>query len=521
MIYKRIKFFIINNWVLLLILIVAFLLRTIQITQPLIDIFSWRQSSTAMMAENFYKLDWNIFYPQVNWTGPETGYQGREFQTITYLAAIGYKIFGQHDYIGRLLAVGFGMWGLIALYNLIYLVWDKKHALAGTAMMAIIPGSVLIDRSFLPDPAMVSLTTTSMWLFILFLKKDRPAYLWLAAVAGCLGILTKITGLIIAFPMVYAMISIYNQQNEFHFKKIKPILFAALLVLIPVIAYYLWARHLSITYPPHHFAGSGNWIWNGWKIYVQEKYFLSKMKEIFEYWLLGIPTIFLLFLGLLFLPPHTKDDKTQSVKWFFHFLLLGCSFYYFIGGREMVRNPWNFHLFLPVISVFCGRFLVILFFHKSLITKRIYFPIALVFFIMLITSVRMLKQRLLHDPGAAQGYRMGSELKALKQPGELVITLPYNVGDPVAIYYSGGKGFLFPPANKWAPTELPKEDAESIAILEDLRSQGADWFGIVDIHYQDISNNRPAFKKYLDSQMELIKQTNDFVIFKWQNQKDK
>ena len=81
-----------------------------QITQPLIDIFSWRQSSTAMMAENFYKLDWNIFYPQVNWTGPGTGYQGREFQTITYLAAIGYKIFGQHDYIGRIIAVGFGMW---------------------------------------------------------------------------------------------------------------------------------------------------------------------------------------------------------------------------------------------------------------------------------------------------------------------------------------------------------------------------------------------------------------------------
>ena len=110
---------------------------------------------------------------------------------------------------------------------------------------------------------------------------------------------------------------------------------------------------------------------------------------------------------------------------------------------------------------------------------------------------------------------MGKELKALKQPGELVITLPYNIGDPVAIYYSGGKGFLFPPAYKWAPTELPKEDAESIAILEDLRTQGADYFGIVDKHYQDISNNRPAFKEYLDTHMQLVKQTSDFVIFKW------
>ena len=513
--FSRLKIFLQNHWVLLIILMVAFLLRTMQITQPLIDIFSWRQSSTAMMAENFYKLDWNIFYPQVNWTGPGTGYQGREFQTITYLAAIGYKIFGQHDYIGRIIAVAFGMWGLIALYNLVLLVWDKRHALAGTAMMAIIPGSVLIDRSFLPDPVMVSLTTTCMWLFVLYLQKDRSIYLWLAAAAGCLGILTKIPGMIIAFPMTYALVSFFKQQGELHYAKIKPILFAAILVLIPVTAYYLWARHLSMNYPPYHFAGSGNWIWNNWKIYIQEKYFLSKMKEVFEFWLLGFPAIYLFILGLLFLPPQNKSNNSPGLKWFFHFMLLGCLFYYFIGGRELVRNPWNFHLFLPVISVFCGRSLIILFSYNHLSTKQIFIPIALVFLLILWNNVRMLKQRLFFDPGAAQGYLMGKELKALKQPGELVITLPHNIGDPVAIYYSGGKGFLFPPAYKWAPTELPKEDEECIAILEDLRSQGADWFGIVDKHFQEISNNRPAFKKYLDNNMKMVKQTNDFILYKW------
>jgi len=485
-----------------------------QITQPLIDIFSWRQSSTAMMAENFYKLDWNIFYPQVNWAGPGNSYQGREFQTITYLSAIGYKFFGQHDYIGRIIAVGFGMWGLIALYNLIFLVWDKRHALAGTAMMAIIPGAVFIDRSFLPDPVMVSLTTTCMWLFVLYLQKDKPIYLWLAAIAGCLGILTKITGLIIAFPMAYAAINHYKQQNKFNIAGLKPVIIAAVLVLIPVVSYYLWARHLSMTYPPYHFAGSGNWFWNNWKVYLQEKYFLSKMKEVFDYWLLGLPAIYLCFLGLLFLPPNPKENKEHDIKWLFHFLLLGCIFYYAIGGRELVRNPWNFHLFLPVISVFCGRFLVILFTHQMLITKKIFLPVALVFSIMLVNNKRMLQQRLMHEPGAAQGYMMGKELKALKQPGDVVITVAHNIGDPVAIYYSGGKGFLFPPADKWAPTELPA-DSESVAILEELKSQGADWFGIVDKHYQDILIYHPLLEEYLFNQMKLVKQTGDYTIFKW------
>ncbi|HUH32960.1 MAG TPA: hypothetical protein VLZ28_03350, partial [Daejeonella sp.] len=89
-----------THGLLILILLVAFAMRGQMINQPFIDAFSWRQASTAMMAENFFKTSWNIFYPEVNWTGVGPGYQGREFQTVSYLAAIAYTIFGQHDYIG-------------------------------------------------------------------------------------------------------------------------------------------------------------------------------------------------------------------------------------------------------------------------------------------------------------------------------------------------------------------------------------------------------------------------------------
>ena len=80
------------------IIIVAAVLRLNYITQPFTDYISWRQSSTAMMAENFYRTNWNIFYPEVNWSGPGPSYQGREFQTITYIAALCYTVLGQHDW---------------------------------------------------------------------------------------------------------------------------------------------------------------------------------------------------------------------------------------------------------------------------------------------------------------------------------------------------------------------------------------------------------------------------------------
>ena len=76
------------------ILLVGFLLRVQNVNQPYTDIYSLRQCSTAMMAENFYKGNWNILYPQVNWSGPGPSYQGREFQTVTYLSALLYTVFG-------------------------------------------------------------------------------------------------------------------------------------------------------------------------------------------------------------------------------------------------------------------------------------------------------------------------------------------------------------------------------------------------------------------------------------------
>ena len=71
------------------------------------------------MADNFYDTNWNIFYPEVSWGGDGPNYQGREFQTVSYLAALLYVIVGQQDWVGRSVAVMFGLWGIFALYQLV------------------------------------------------------------------------------------------------------------------------------------------------------------------------------------------------------------------------------------------------------------------------------------------------------------------------------------------------------------------------------------------------------------------
>ena len=505
-----------KNNLLIIILIAGTLMRVQYLTQPFVDVFSWRQGSTAMMAENFFKTDWNIFYPQVNWTGATASYQGREFQTVSYLAALAYQVFGQHDVIGRIIPIVFGLWGIFALYLLILLVWDKKHALAGAAMMAIIPGSAFIDRSFLPDPAMVSLTTTAMWLFILYLKTDKTKHLIWAGAIGCLGILSKLPGLIIAIPMIYAFIAVNKKRGTLDFKHIRPVLLTAVLVLIPIITYYLWARHLSLSYPPYHFAGSGNWIWDNWGEMFRKHFLLVNLKNVFEYWILGFPAIMLFIMGLILSPPETTDHPSSGMKWFFHYLLLGCMFYYFIGAAELIKNPWNFHLFLPVISVFCGRVLVVLYSYTLASKYAKFSRVGILVIFMTAYNVALMRTQLFINKWALNSYKLGKELSAIKNPGDLVITIAQDMGDPIAIYYSGANGWVFPPADQWAPKQLPKDDSVSVNSLKELQKEGADWFGIVDKHYKDIQLNHPTLAGYIASQMSIVKKTDNYVILKWQ-----
>src|SRR5579859_5053849 len=112
-----------------LILLIALALRLSHITQPFDDAISWRQTSVAMMADNFYRHSWNILYPEVSWSGAGPGYQGREFQTVSYLAALFYLLVGEQDWIGRMVAIGFGLWGIMALYLLVRRIWGVPHAL--------------------------------------------------------------------------------------------------------------------------------------------------------------------------------------------------------------------------------------------------------------------------------------------------------------------------------------------------------------------------------------------------------
>ncbi len=515
----------------------AAILRFNHINQPFVDDFSWRESSVAMMAENFYRKNWNIFYPEVNWTGPGPSYQGREFQTVSYIAALLYTLVGQHDWIGRSVAVVFGLWGIFALYQLVRLVWDEKHAIVSAALMALLPGSIFIERSFLPDSAMVALVITSFWMLVAYLQTDCLRYLLLAGAVGTWGFLTKLPGLIIGIPMAYATFVILSRRQMLYSKKLIPIGIAAFLTIVPVTAYYLWARHLALSYPPYHFAGSGGWIWiDGLKKWWDQKYFLTGVIPILKsFWTL--PIIYLAVFSLLFHPPRQEHNYKKSadnqvsvedwirVPWLFHWWILACVIYYLIGAKELWDNPWNFHIFDPLVAVLAGRALILL---GSCTTQIVQSPASLSRIVALLLLLGWSGQkvlRMLYTPRGAPSYNLGVALRQITQPKDLVVTIATDIGDPVAIYYSQRRGWVFPPAKpaasgNFAWKQLPEDDNEGIRLFEELRHRGAGWLGIahwmgiIDEHPNDFWQDHPKLVEYIKHTCELKSKSRDWIIYR-------
>ncbi len=489
--------------------LLALAMRLNRIREPLIDAYSWREASTAMMAENFYRHSWNIFLPAVNWVGPQPGYQGREFQFTTYLAAITYTIFGQHDWIGRGICVIFGTWSVIALYLLTRRVWDEPRACAAALVQAILPGAVFVDRSFLPDPSMLAFTLTACWMLIPYLQTERRRWLIGACFFGALALLAKLPAIVALAPVIYVLTR-YRRRNPHTTAA------AVACVFAPVIAYYCWAIYVGRHYPPYHIAGESNWIWSHpFSDILKHAYYLPEAARELALRLWTFPAILFMLIGLLVRAPRHR--------WFFHFWLLGCVVLHFIGARELTMNPWNFQIFSAACSALCANGIIWIASSLSPTRRGRFLPIGMATGIVLIASVITLKT--LYDrPQGYANYRMGRALHDVSQPGDLVVTLAADIGDPIAIYYSGRRGWIFPPAHRRdlhpEYTMFPDDENISIALFDDLLNQHAKWIGIVTAPMDDhvpqwnFWENQPRLVEHLNETCALVEKNAGYVIYR-------
>jgi len=476
------------------VLIVAAILRLYRINQPYVDAFGWRQASTAMIAANFYHKNWNILYPQVNWGGPGPNYQGREFQTVTYITAALYPFLGKYDWVGRCVALSFGLWGIFALYQVVRRVWGENDALASAAVLAVLPGSVFIDRSFLPDPAMVALALTSLWVFLVFCQTERRHHLLLAGCLWTLACITKPQGLTLIIPVVYSIATILGTK-ALKPKFLFPLVCTLLLSLAIILAYYFWAMHLARTYPPYHLAGSGKFLWeHGVLSWLRQKYFIPKLYDHIMELLWTWPITVLVIIGLLLRPPANSGKR---LRWLFHSWICALPILYVFEAQHLVSDPYNLAIINPIAAAFSGLALVKIYFTLKTTRGSRFAIIGLAGILLMITVIGRFETRWTYSGYYQNEYTLGVELRKLAQADDLVVTFGPN---PVSIYYSGLNGWVFPPSEAWhRPTDaLYKDSEERIKVLDSLRRRGAVWLVLASASFEGFEK-APLLLNYIDT----------------------
>ena len=506
-----------NLALLVLILLLAALLRLWHITQPLVDAFSWREASTAMMADNFRTGGWNIFYPEVSWTGPGPSYQGREFQILSYLTAMLHAAFGWHDWFGRLVAVSFSLITVFSLHRLAAQVWDERHAHAAALIYALMPGPIAIDSSFLPDPAMLALVTLGLWLFTRYWARGGGRMLVLATAAFTLGALAKLPGLSGGLVVLW-LVGVWLVRGQG--PRALATLLAAAAGLAVIAGYYAWAIHLGNSYPPYHVAGTG-YIWqDGLSAFIDSGFYLRDLWRIAVWWFCGYPVLLLAGAGLWMAPARFAGGCDRALALVPQVWLLGAFLVYFVAAREITANPWNLHMMLAPLALFCGRGLIVLvemgrtgFASVTGVSRASVLFLAILFFSTLPLTGS------LKDPRAEEARLLGQHLDVLAGPDDLVIAIAPEVGDPIGIYYSRRRGWVFPPGGgeeDWSVFE--EDDATAIAQLETLRAQGARWFGVTrnaeDRRDRLFVEHHAGVLDYLDSVATLVADAEDYLIYR-------
>lgn len=319
-----------------------FFIRLFHITDPPVEIaHNWRQTTSLMVARNFYQEDNNIFYPRIDDCGDKTGIIGMEFPLLSYAIYGVSTIFGYDHWYGRLInliIVSFGLW---YFYRLICLYFSQRTALYSTIALAL-SGLFHYARKVMPDPMALSLVIIGLYNGVLYLRSGHWKYLIGYFVFALFGSLVKIPFTIYLALLVYPFIqSRIALAGKFYFA------FASGIILWSLISwYFIWNIHLSAAYGLWY--NSGRSFSEGWNeimshpIETLEKFYFSAFHGY-------------LFFAVCLLGFIWSFIKRHRKVWLMYLVLAPLYFIYMIkSGYLFYHHGYYVLVMLPLMALLCG-----------------------------------------------------------------------------------------------------------------------------------------------------------------------
>lgn len=231
------------RWMLIALLVLQCALHVRYLGLPPSGFHTWRQTQVLSIARNYHEESMNLFKPRVDSRGSWSGVTGLEFPLPYYLMALGYEGFGFHHAVHRLVMLLFSFVAIIGAYALgCVLSGTAGWGLAAAAMLILDPLFGYYSFVAAPDVPMLGFLLIGLAAFYRWSATRRLGLLVAGGAALSLAALLKLSSL--ALWPAAAVLLARGWRGE-RTRPLPRVLAAMACALLPVLAWYLWARHLS------------------------------------------------------------------------------------------------------------------------------------------------------------------------------------------------------------------------------------------------------------------------------------
>ncbi len=151
----------------------------------------WRETDVGGIARNFAREGMHIMSPRIDWRRDGPGYVEMEFPIYPYVIALGYKVLGFHEQIGRVLSYLAALTTLFLFLRIAAFVLPPPGAVVAGVFFAVNPIAVRLATTIQPEPFMLLGYVGAMYAFIRWLDDDRWGWYWTALALTSFAILAK------------------------------------------------------------------------------------------------------------------------------------------------------------------------------------------------------------------------------------------------------------------------------------------------------------------------------------------
>ncbi len=413
-----------------LILFLAFLFRIVNAGAPVIGVHEWRQCDTAAIARNFYENGMDLFHPQIDWAGNSGGFVESEFQIYPFATALLYKVFGFHEFLGRLLSIIISIAGAFYFFLLVREIFGEKPALWAAGVYCILPLNIFYSTSIQPEASFMAASIAGMYYLMKWSSSESVRHLACSGVLISAACLLKLTNLYLGLPVLYVFIKKYGSSL---WKKWPVWLYAAL-VLVPVMLWYHHAHGIFLEY------GNTFGIWD----YKSGKWLNLEFLQ-FRFWnKIFFFSIFIKHFAVFGLPLFIAGysmKRLDDKEMFFELWLLAFFIFVFIAARGHMLHEYYQLPLTAIGSAYIGKFLAQKFETGNLV--KIYFAAMIVFSISIYSYYVILQ-----SPSDSFEMKFSAIIKEKIKDARPLIFISQNLPDPyfpdcdpVLLYHAHMKGW--------------------------------------------------------------------------------